>query len=65
MIKAKEVRIVKEVKGVMACDVSPVAMFFMNFPLEASENEKKISYQSWLSSEAAAEKACDLGVPSL
>ena len=27
VIKAKEVKIVKEVIGVMACDVSPLAMF--------------------------------------
>ena len=38
MIKAKEFRIVKEVKGVMACDVSPVAMFLLK---ESSFFKKK------------------------
>ena len=31
VIKVREVRIVKEMKGVIACDVSPVAMF-NNYP---------------------------------
>ena len=46
MIKAKEVRIVKEVKGVMACDVSPVAMFtfeiLSNDPVKSVCNVKMI-----------------------
>ena len=29
VIKVREVKIVKEVKEVMACDVSPVAMFYL------------------------------------
>ena len=35
VIKAKEVRIVKEVmRSVMACDVSPVAMFISNIEVD-------------------------------
>ena len=30
-----KVKIVKEVKGVMACDVLPVAMFFVKFDCES------------------------------
>ena len=35
VIKVIEVEIAKEVKGVMACDVSPVAMFYLLCKLHA------------------------------